>query len=412
MRRVFCLPSLPFLVAGSLIALAAPAVHAYTGIAGADAGVSSSTEKLISYRHQEHMWRTSDGRMHAVLNRGAQTANPGLTLYSSADGGATWTPAMSFAGTSEVSTADGVLRGDNLTLVWNNTNGGIEAGIVQYNTTTHAWTYKGKQLVLARSGAWAGQNASVAFDSAGNAWAAVVRQNLTTSVASIRVLMRLAGASTWADSSLTFGPMDASQPARRSARLVPTSTGMGLVYAVRDSLYWQERPLAGAVNLPWNAAVVIHTSSVSDTDPMSSHFSVARDGAMNLHLAFADNGSALYARRDAATGLWSAPRTLISQANVGYLQLSWVGGGAKLALVANVGASARVLQSSNYGSTWLCTHRLTHAEVSGADYGYPRLETPGTLSQGPIPVLQQYVLNGVQRALAFSVPVSSTEGCK
>ena len=50
----------------------------------------SSSERMISYRHQEHMWQTADGALHLVINRGTLTPAPGLALYCSFDGGSTW----------------------------------------------------------------------------------------------------------------------------------------------------------------------------------------------------------------------------------------------------------------------------------------------------------------------------------
>src|ERR1700750_2260659 len=42
--------------------------------------LTSSSELMISYRHQEHMWQTPDGALHLVVNRGTLRPNPGLVL--------------------------------------------------------------------------------------------------------------------------------------------------------------------------------------------------------------------------------------------------------------------------------------------------------------------------------------------
>src|SRR5205814_7652028 len=83
-------------------------------VRAAETDLRSDTERMISYRHQEHMWQTADGALHLVFNRGSLQPNPGLALYSSFDGGATWSFMQSFGNTDDKSTADGQLRGDEL----------------------------------------------------------------------------------------------------------------------------------------------------------------------------------------------------------------------------------------------------------------------------------------------------------
>lgn len=43
--------------------------------------LSSTSERVISYRLQEHMWQTPDGASHAMINRGRGAALPTQSLY-------------------------------------------------------------------------------------------------------------------------------------------------------------------------------------------------------------------------------------------------------------------------------------------------------------------------------------------
>jgi len=50
--------------------------------------LASSNERMISYRHQQHLVQTADGALHLLLNRGTLSPGPGLSLFSSFDGAA------------------------------------------------------------------------------------------------------------------------------------------------------------------------------------------------------------------------------------------------------------------------------------------------------------------------------------
>ena len=53
------------------LAVAIPAGAIVPTIQATLTDLTSSTERMISYRHQEHLWQTADGAYHLVFNRGA-----------------------------------------------------------------------------------------------------------------------------------------------------------------------------------------------------------------------------------------------------------------------------------------------------------------------------------------------------
>src|SRR3546814_3970307 len=81
---------------------------------GTPTTLQSNTERMISLRHQEHMWETSDGATHVIVNRGELTASDSLQLYSTFDQGLTWVAGPHLADSDRYSTSDGYLVGDVL----------------------------------------------------------------------------------------------------------------------------------------------------------------------------------------------------------------------------------------------------------------------------------------------------------
>jgi hypothetical protein len=51
--------------------------------------ITSSADRMISYRCQDHMWHTADGATHVMLNTGVVGGGPSLQLFSTFDGGPT-----------------------------------------------------------------------------------------------------------------------------------------------------------------------------------------------------------------------------------------------------------------------------------------------------------------------------------
>ena len=187
----------------------------------------------------------------------------------------------------------------------------------------------------------------------------------------------------------------------RSARPVPTATGMGMVFAVHEQIFWASRENAWSQAQPW-ARQPLFTSTSDDNDPYASHFSVAADAQKNIHMAISDGGRVRYFRRDAATRAWSA-KWISGNIDAGYVQTTIVGG--DVAVASNNGSNVAVSVSRDGGASFTTPYSLVHpAPSGGVSYPYPRIETAGQTS-GPMLLLQQYVDNNLQRLLLFSVPL-------
>ncbi|WP_395702426.1 hypothetical protein [Aquabacterium sp.] len=364
--------------------------------------LTSNADRMISYRHQEHMWQTSDGALHVVINRGTLAPNAGLQLYSSFDNGVSWTLAISTGNTGSMSTSDGALVGDNLSLVYNNVNNVIIHAGLQYNVGTKTWTPTGSQAVFASPNAIA-LNPAIAFDTVGNAWVAYVAQNTSTGNYMIRMAKRSAGGNVWTDTGLTFGAVD-NTSIERSARPVALPNAMGMVFSVHDKVYWSKRDNSLPDNSAWTTQLLYTRSSGSGSDPYSSHFNLTTDDAGNIHMAMVDAGNIKYFRYPVRTGVWNTVRTLTTDGQAAYCQASFVGG-SKIQITSNVGGKfSKTLVSTDKGQTFAGGYVLMHpAPVDGTQYPYARLETPARVAS-PAPVLQQYIVDSVQRVMLFQEP--------
>jgi len=423
-------------VAGlAAFALAAGVLGSLASMAPAWAGVISPTvsslsgtnQRLISYRHQEHMWITDDGVYHLLANRGAQTSGDSLQLYNSTDG-ITWTAALSLAGTGAKSTSDGSLSNGVLSVVYSGLSDEILFAPLKYDPTTQAWQMKGPgQTVRPKTpgGSAGATNPSLVQDRAGNFWVSFVEQDNVTGTSVLVLYYRVAGGNTWVNTGVTFGPQDALSTLdspQRSARLVLTPNGIGVVYSVREGIFWQQRPAGGTPQDPWQAQQTLDPGDPNnvDTDPMASHFSLATDDQGYMHLAFVNAGFPFYLRYNAAANVlaWSVPATQLTSdsINAGYPQMSWMGG-SQVALVVNAGSMPRLYQSASRGAkgSFVCTDRMTHPQATtdnGLNFDHPRIETPSKVPSGVSPMLMQYTKNGVQKAYAYSFDASSVAGCQ
>lgn len=384
--------------------------------------LTSTTEHMISYRHQEHSWQTSDGGMHVLINRGEQAGGDALALFSSHDEGWSWAQMASLPKSGATSAADGSFGNNTLTVAYSSNVGDVRATAFKYDPALRTWRTTDVHKVPRASKLIAAFNPTQVTDRNKNGWIALVESDLGSGESAIRLYRRAAGTQVWEDTGLSFGPRDALSvyPAvKRSARLVLTPGGIGMIYTVREQMFWAERPTEGAAGLPWTLrSEPLYTSPYPpDDEPLSSHFSTLVDDKGYLHTAMADGGRLIYQRYDAVDLAWSAPKVLTGDLNVTYPQITWIGG-AKIAIVVNVDAMARVFQAADRGQsgTFYCTHRLEHPVApigSGIDYGRPRIEMPSK-SRAPVPVFQQFeTQNGAkQRALLYQFDAAAAAACQ
>jgi hypothetical protein len=390
--------------------------------------MTSDVDRMISYRHQEHSWQTSDGHIHVMVNTGVSAlgvigGGNGLTLFSSPDYGATWTQGPILANTGVYSTSDGVLVGNNLNLVYStNRSPGGDGGSIQFVVLSYdaqnGWTLGTPETVFdasANNNTVVGLDPSIAIDqhSQPRIWCAFVTENIGSSPSYPPSSIKLAErdpSTGWQDTGLIFGPTTAEQILSpdgvtsaigvvRSARLVTTSDGIGMLYTVHQSFFWTHRLDASAVPTQWTAPKAIFTSALPyDKNPYGSHFCVVTDNQHNLHLAMVDHGRLLYARYIDSNKAWMQPRVLADGSiKATYPKISLVNG--MLEIFVNAGDDIWGYQSTDKGMTFPSanTYVLTHADttttlgdVGPLDFSNPRVEVPAILNASIIPVLQQY----------------------
>lgn len=102
--------------------------------------IVGSVDRMISYRIQEHMWQTADGATPLMVNRGPISTRGALGLYTSLDNGANWVAKGAIPNTDLTSTADGLLTGNDLRLVYSDNTGAILSALLQYDPSAGTWT--------------------------------------------------------------------------------------------------------------------------------------------------------------------------------------------------------------------------------------------------------------------------------
>ncbi|GEM_PF-1093518 len=458
---------LAFLLAPLCVAQSAPLTFE-----GATTTLAGDVDRMISYRHQEHSWQTADGHIHVMINTGVPGytgGGNGLTLYSSSDNGLTWQqgPSLINGGlfsTGVYSTSDGVLVGDDLNLVYSanrvpgGDGGSIWFVVLHYDASNQSWSLGTPELVFDASPnnyAVVGLNPTVTIDQQQRTWCTFVTENIGASAtnppSSIKLAERAPSPASWQDTGLIFGPTTPEQvptvtvPAApgvvRSARLVVTSNGIGMIYTVHQSFFWVRRLDTAAVTTQWTAPKAIFTSALPyDKDPYASHFSAVADSQHNLNLAVVDHGRLLYFRYVDGRQAWSQPQVLTGNVKATYPKISLVQGTLEIFVnaVMNSGSTpvgvVEGYQSTDNGSSFPSSGgfpykylllndqiTITAGDSGPLDFTNPRVEMPAVLNNTlTIPVLQQYTdgpsgcpdtspqcppIDTVNRAMSFQIQV-------
>ena len=387
------------IVLGAAAALAGAATPS---VQSTPTDLTGSADRMISYRHQEHLWQTADGAHHLVLNRGALAAVPGLSLYSSYDDGSTWVLQQTFAGTDDLSTADGQLAGDELSVAYRTAAATIAFARLQYDANARTWSVTASETVFASSRLEA-LNPALAIDSRGTVWCAMATHDLVTNGWNLRLISRAGGGNVWVDTGLVFGPTDRSS--QRSARPVTLPGGMGMVFTVRGATYWAMRSNALPDNSAWDVSTVYAGTSSMRTDVYASHFSVVVDDAGHVHLVSVEDYEALYFRRDAASGAWApASRLSDGSGNTGFVQVALTNNNVTAGWSAGRGRGAVVVSRDGGTSFAPAASLVLPPAAPGVKYMAGRVEMPTRTTGAIVPLLQQYEDNGVQRLMVFKVP--------
>lgn len=387
--------------AGFALGDAAAAAAGPVKIDGMQTPLQGNSERMISLRHQEHMWEAANGETYVMINRGGQSSLGSLQLYSTPDHGLSWFPGPRMRGSDRNAFSDGYLDGKILYLTYTNTAGEVVFTALQRGSTAAAaWKTIWSDTAFSSPGTFA-VNPAMAVDAGGTIWLAFVAQDLATGNNSIRMLRNTSREEGWVDTGFTFGDVD-NLSIERSAKPIATATGIGMVYAVHNKIYWASRENGWPQSQPWSRQVVFASNS-SDNDPYASHFSIAADAQHNIHMSLTDGNRVGYSRFDATTGGWKL-RWLTGVINAAYVQTSIVAG--DVVVTANSGSSRlMVYRSVDGGNTFTTPYTLEHpAPGGGVSYVYARMETASTTA-GPMFVLQQYTDNNLDRLMYFNVPL-------
>lgn len=398
----------------------APPAHAVSQVS--QTTLSSQAKRLISYRHQRHLFVTADGRFHIVANLSGQSGSSAALNLQSSDDGLVWTQQRKLGYTDGNSVSDSALDGNVLTVVYQCNDGLVRLATATYDPASKSWSNFNVEKVPRVASSYNAVNPSFTVDGNGNTWVAYVQEDTTTGNVGIVAYRKSADKGTWASAKQYFGDVNASAPFgydKRSARLVTLPGGIGMLFSYGPSIYWTERKLKGGADLAWNSPTLM-LSGTPDGDPMSSHFSTVVDGVGNVFAAFTDAGNLYVNRRDALTRQWySTPQTVLSStknptAKPVYAQLAWLGG-TQLALATNLASNTGVyLAQTSAGAAFKCAELAKHDSFDATVYDFtePRIELPA-FPTGTVPLLQQFQTldQSLQYAAGFSFDPASPKGC-
>ena len=391
-----------FVLVALYSSIAAQAATAAPRVRAVPTGLASDNERMISYRHQDHLWQTSDGALHLVINRGTLGPWTGLSLFSSFDGGANWAFQRTFANTDYLSSMDGFLQGNDLSLAFQTQDRNIVYAQLRYDPVLRLWSELMSEVAYA-SATLGAINPAIAVDDLGTVWCGFVARDRATDDVNLRLIARPAGASSWHDPGLVFGPTD-RRSIERSARPVRIPGGMALVYTVRENTYWATRNNSWEPDAAWTVSHLFARTPVpSYQDPYASHFNLVADAAGNVHLVTNENYDVLYFKWNAATAQWSLPRQVDDDRKVVYMQVGMSNGKLAIAFSVQRGRGL-VVVSPDLGETfvpWVETV-LTPA-VAGANFNTARVEMPA-VSSGNLSLLQQYSIYGTQTLMSWDIP--------
>lgn len=394
---------------GVLCVLAHSAVAA-TAIYPTTTSITSTADRMISYRNQQHSWQTADGAVHVMVNQGSLPTGNSLALFSSFDGGVTWNQEFSLANTDAFSVSDGMLSVVNgattlfLAYATAQASGTILYTSAAYNSASQTWTLSPTTQTAFSAPNMLASNPAFSADSAGNYWCAYTVENVSTQTYQEMMSYRPVRSTTWTTTSLVFGGPDTSL--QHSARPVSFTNGVAMIYESGQTMYWAYRLNGSAINAPWVTSTLYTNLPPYAEDPYDTHYSIVADAANDLHLAFVANQQLLYMRYLSSAGAWGPVRPLTANTiSAAYPQVILAGG--NVVIMVNNQQSVEVLQSTNNGNTFTLTQSLLHAAAppgSSLYYGNPRVEAPGR-AMSPIPTFQQFVNGPIQGLMYFQVPV-------
>ncbi len=369
--------------------------------------ITSTIERIISYRNQEHMWSTSDGVSHILINRGEKFRNKHLHLLQNVGTPKDWQPVLSFPGSDNASTSDGFLVNDILHVVYSTASGGIRYSRSSYQNNKGVWNNEALTAVTTENPAFAASIPTVAIDDRGILWCSSTIQEIESGLTFIKVMYSLDNGMTWLSiSNLQSGETEFQKASRMVAmqgKIGMISTGLVLRDAEIVSVgRWFYLSTQAPLDVEWEKDIIWETPHISGSDPFGTHFNALVNPDFNLlHLVTIQEGKVLYCRYDGFNEQWDDQRTLTSPAKTAYTQLTRSLDG-KLLITYNILTNIAILESSDNGDSFVSQYYLTHPNSPFADFSNPRIECPSVIDNS-LTILQQVNLLQSERLFQFDI---------
>lgn len=102
---------------------------------------------MIPYRHQQHLWQTSDGGLPYAQSQHPYTWTK-AAFVRQLRRGQTWSVAQAFGNTFDKSTGDGQLVADNLSLACDKLDGNAIFAQLAYDSVARTWSALGAETVF------------------------------------------------------------------------------------------------------------------------------------------------------------------------------------------------------------------------------------------------------------------------
>lgn len=389
----------------NLLAQTLPPSAQIQEILGTKTNLKSTADRMISYRHQRHMWVTNDGAIHVLFNKGKNSYGASLVLYSSFDDGKSWKWMLSIPNTNGQSTADGFLVKKKLSLAYSSTTGSILFLPITYNFLAKKWV-SGHAITAYQSRIFVATNPTIVVDNKGYLWTAfVVQQNFTKNY-SIKLFNSSNQGLNWDNTYVSLGAIDKS--ARKSARLVALKDRIGVIYTNDDTFYWAYKIDRFFFNTPWRSQSIFAYQPSSNNSLYSSHFNLVSDSLDNIHLTTHDLGKLIYLKFDGQNQNWKPKKILSDDVRASYTQVS-LSTDNKLFIAYNRLTQVGVLESSDYGESFKFINLLTNPERSDfpgntVNFKPPRIITPAIISN-QLPLLQQFQIDRGYSLVYFNLPL-------
>jgi hypothetical protein len=379
---------------------------------GSITNLTGTSDKMISYRHQYHLWETPDNGLHILLNQGGSSGSS-LVLSSSFDNGQTWNTGVSLPNTNENSTADGFLKENKLRIASASSSGNIVFSTLNYNSATQQWSTLSSNPVFTRQQGLVGSNPSFAIDANGVYWCTFVTAVGAGTSASVshRLYRSENQGQNWTDTGVKFG--NTSNSFKRSARLVVLGDRIGVVYtnnsAISTNIFWAYRFNTDTPTAIWQNQPIFQTTSV-DADPYGSHFNVVTDSQQNIHVVSRAGGRLIYLRYQAQNQGWDIAKSLTSYQSVAYANVTVAADNRVFIIYNSSIPDLSVLESADGGSTFANAYFLVRPDPTGIGT-IPNFTTPRMITSQPLlgssklPIFRQFVLDNVQRLSLYNVNI-------